>query len=110
MANDPLSIESVHRAYLENADYDIVCDVDKAKAFAVAVRRMIGFAQSSSNESSSMSFDLSLLQGQLNTALAWVRANDTSDVSVGINGQVDDGETRCFGFGGFERFNGGFRR
>ena len=112
MPKDDLALQSVHREYVECADYDIVCDVERARRFAVATRRLIGFAASSSNEASSMTFDLGLLQGQLNAALAYIRANDTSGQPITTNpdGTVDDGETRCFGFGGYQRQFGGFRR
>lgn len=106
MSKGGITIESVHQAYLESADYDITCDLGKARTFIVAVRRMMSFAQSSANQSSSMSFDLGLLKSQLDTAIGWLNANDTSGPSgagTGSSGIVSDDETRCFGFGGFER-------
>lgn len=94
MAASGITIESVQQAYLENADYDVDCDVAKAKAFVVAIRRMISFAQSSSNQSSSMSFDLAALQNERQIAEAFINANDTSNRS---------GEFACYGFSGYER-------
>lgn len=94
MADQGITIQSVQQDYLENSDFEEACSVAKARAFVTAIRRMISFAQSSSNESSSMSFDLAALQRERQRAEAFIALNDeTSDLN-------------CYGFAGYER--GGF--
>lgn len=95
----PNSLQEVHAAYLANADYDLVDSVadgvTKAKAFVVAVRRLISFAQSSANQSSSMSFDMRLLTDERKRAEAFIAVNDT--------GNVSSGGMNCFSFEGYGR-------
>lgn len=97
MGHSAITIESVHRAYLENADYDEVGSIEKAKKFVTAVRRMMSFAQSSANQSSSLSFDLATLQRERQQAEAYIAVNDDS-----IGGSVNGG-MNCFGFEGYQR-------
>lgn len=98
--------ESARQAYNDNADYDIACSPAKAQAFIVAIRRLIGYAQSASNQSSSMSFDLAALQNQQRTAEAWLAANGSTGAGSGSG--IGGGEFNCLGFAGYER--GGYQR
>ena len=105
MPKPEITIESVHASYIENADFEEACDVAKARAFITAIRRMISFAQTSSNQSSSMSFDLAALQRERQRAEAFIA---TAANSGGENGEASPGEFNCFGFVGYERL-GQFR-
>ena len=103
MAHCEHTLQTVHQSYLDNADYDIVCSVAKANLYIIAIRRLIIFAESSSNQSSSLSFNLSLLVAEKAQAEAWVAANDNGAGGSNVSGSVGGGDLNCIGFAGYER-------
>lgn len=103
MAHCEHTLQTVHQSYLDNADYDLVCSVAKANLYILAIRRLIIFAESSSNQSSSLSFNLSLLVAEKAQAEAWVAANDNGAGGSNVSGNVGGGDLNCIGFAGYER-------
>lgn len=59
-------------------DYDVERDVAKAKRRVAALRRKLDFASSSSRDGQSLAFQQQIIQEQLNQALAFVVANETT--------------------------------
>ena len=96
-------IQKIHDAYIENADFEEACSVEKARAFITAARRLMVFAQSSANQSSSMSFDYGAIRAERQRAEAFLAANNASGSGARTNGGANPGELNCFGFNGYER-------
>lgn len=62
------------------ADYLTTADVDKAKRRAAALERKLDFVQSTGRGEQSMSFDMGVIERQLQKVYAWIAANsDPSD-------------------------------
>jgi len=71
--------ESVREALLENADFEEVASLTKAKAFVTAANRwMLLNPESQSNLGSSMSMGKQQIENLLIRARDFVAANDTS--------------------------------
>lgn len=74
------TIESVEQTLLDNADFEENASVAKAKAFVSAAKRwLILSPESSSNQSSSMSWSKQIVVDLMRRAEAFVVANDTSN-------------------------------
>lgn len=78
-----MTIFEVEESLLENADFEEVGSVAKAKAFVTAARRWLVLKpQSASNQSSSMSMNAQQVADMMNAAQAFVDANDSSRSNV----------------------------
>lgn len=78
------TIESIEADLLEYADYESVRSVPRAKLFVTAANRwLILSPQSSSNQSSSLTFDTGAVQAMLARAQRFVAANETSNGTTG---------------------------
>lgn len=87
------------------ASYDVDNSTSLAARFIVAVRGMLRFASMSRREGLSMEHDPSILQDQLNQALAWLEANQTvSESSRTANPDVSHAD-----FSGFGQYGGDYR-
>ena len=76
------SIEDLETAIETNASWEEDGSLSKAKAFVTAVRRyLMRYPNSSSNQSSSMSFDFNVIQSQLLLAKQYIALNDTASAS-----------------------------
>jgi hypothetical protein len=74
-------IATIEQALLDNADYDATSSVTKARAFVTAARRwLIMSPQSSSNQSSSMSWDTATIRDMMAAANTFVSVNDSQSV------------------------------
>lgn len=70
-------------AYDANSDYSTTNSVVKAKAFAVACRRLKRFATRSSESGRESEFSPEFLTQELANAESWLAANDTSNQVFG---------------------------
>lgn len=71
------TLESVEETLLDNADFEEVGSVSKAKAFVTAANRwMILSPESSSNQSSSLSMNKASVETLKARALAFIQVND----------------------------------
>lgn len=74
-------LATIEQALLDNADYDATGSVTKARAFVTAARRwLIMSPQSSSNQSSSMSWDTATIRDMMAAANTFVSVNDSQSV------------------------------
>jgi hypothetical protein len=74
-------LATIEQALLDNADYDATSSVTKARAFVTAARRwLIMSPQSSSNQSSSMSWDTATIRDMMAAANTFVSVNDSQSV------------------------------
>lgn len=91
------TLAELQQAYEENADYDEVGSVAKAKAFRTACRRLIAKLPSSASQDSvgTIQNDLNQYKEALNAANRWLASNDTSATTTG-----------GVKFSSFERFRG----
>jgi hypothetical protein len=81
MAND---YESIQTALIENSDYEEVASVARAKAYVTAAKKWLALvAGSSSNESSSLSLNVSQVHEELKHARAYIAANDRNQSGRG---------------------------
>jgi len=73
------TIDTVEQALLDNADYDTTGSVTKARLFVTAARQwLILSPQSSSNQSSSMSWDTATISSMLEAANNFISVNSGS--------------------------------
>lgn len=73
-------IETVAQTILANSDFEETGSLSKAKAFVTAVTRwMILSPESSSNQSSSLSWSKQQINVLLQSARAYIAANDSSN-------------------------------
>lgn len=74
-------IATVEQTLLDNADYDVTSSVTKARAFVTAARQwLILSPQSSSNQSSSMSWDTATIRDMMAGANSFIAINAASSV------------------------------
>jgi hypothetical protein len=74
-------IATIEQALLDNADYDVTSSVTKARLFVTAARRwLILSPQSSSNQSSSMSWDTATISDMMAAATSFIAINAGSSV------------------------------
>lgn len=77
-----MALETILQAYHDNADYEEMAEVAKAKAFVTACRRLLTTlpAESGTRESN-VRIDTKLVAEQLKAATDWVAANDAGGTS-----------------------------
>jgi hypothetical protein len=78
-------IDTAQAAYVTNVDYDTTASVSKAKLFIAAVRKLLLFMNDEDAEQSlRMRFDKVTLRSELEYAIAWWQANDTTAAGTSI--------------------------
>jgi hypothetical protein len=77
-----MTLTEVQDALIENADFEEVASVTKAKAFITAAKRYFILApNSSSKEGASLSLNIQQVENLMRRAQDYVRANDTANNS-----------------------------
>lgn len=81
------SLADLRAGYADNASYEQLADITKAKVFVTVCRilllRLNTRAQHGSNEE--FEFDVVLIRDEMRNATAWLAANDTSAAVVKFN-------------------------
>ena len=78
------TIFTVEQALLDNADFEEVASVAKAKLFVTAAKRwLILNPASSSNQSSSLSFSIQQIESMMTSARDYIAANDSTNNAGG---------------------------
>jgi hypothetical protein len=74
------TLEACHAAYLDSADYSLGGgSVAKAQQFVVACRRLLLLLpKSGGHAGANISLNPEMVQGELQRALGWIAANDSS--------------------------------
>lgn len=100
---DLTTISGVEAELAATARYDVDGDVDMAKRRVAALRRKLDFPAQAGRSEQSVSFQLNLIENELNRALAFVRANTTPTAAqLTANPSVVHADWSTFG-----RYRGG---